>query len=76
MAGGHPVGAGADAQPLGGRVAELSGRRLEVAVQLPGALDVQIDPQPRAKVAAHALVAVGGLAEPVVHVERMNLLGP
>ena len=44
--------------------------------QLPGSLDVQIDPQPRAEVAADALVAVGRVAKAVVDVQRVHARGP
>ena len=54
-----PVASGARAQLLGGGVARIPRRGLEVSGQLLGSLDVQIDPQPRAEVAADALVAIG-----------------
>ena len=60
VAGGDPVAAGAGAEPLGGRVAEVPRGGLEVSVRRgPGALDVEVDPQPRAEVAGDPLVAVG-----------------
>ncbi len=78
MPGGDPVRAGANPEALGRHVARCTGCSLQVAGPELGrteAFDVQVDAQRRAEAADDALVIVGGVAKPVVHVQRVEVLG-
>ena len=71
-----PIAAGAGAEPLGGRVPEVPGGGLEVSLERGRALDVEVDPQQRAEVACDPFVAARGVPEPVVDVQRVDVLRP
>ena len=76
VAGGDPGSPGPHPQTLGRRVSHFPRRRLKVAVSSErlGTLDVEIDPQPGAEVAADQLVALRRVAKPVVDVQGVDAL--
>ena len=76
--GGDPARACANPKALGRHVAGGSGCGLQVAgseLVRTEAFDVQVDAQRRAEPADDALIVVGGVAKPVVHVQRVKVLG-
>jgi hypothetical protein len=75
VTGRDPVGVASLALSLGGLVARGARLGLEVSALDLGALDPQVDAKRRAELPAGALVVVGGDAQPVVEMQRVDV-GP
>ena len=75
VAGGDPVGVVPRPPALGRGVAGVPGGSLDVAVAELGPDHLEVDPEPRAEVAAGGLVGVGALAQAVVDRDRGDVGG-
>src|SRR4051794_10420506 len=75
MAGCHPVRARAASKAFGSLVASAPRGGLEIALIQLRPLDVKVDPQRPAECSRRALALDRRLAQPVVHVQRMDVVG-
>ena len=72
MAGRDPIGVQAFTEALGSFVARIPGGGLNVPTCEARPLDMEVDPQHCAEIAALALVAIRGLTQAVVEVQRLH----